>query len=58
MTARFLLLISLLFISFQSTYAQDETTTDTTMIEEVSTDTTMAEENSDDTETSEKIVKL
>ena len=55
MTARFLLLISLLFISFQSTYAQDETTTDTTMIEEVATDTTMAEENSNDTETSEKM---
>ena len=55
MTARFLLLISLLFISFQSTYAQDETTTDTTMIEEVATDTTMAEENADDTETSEKM---
>ena len=55
MTARFLLLISLLFISFQSTYAQDETTTDTTMIEEVATDTTMAEENAEDTETSEKM---
>ena len=55
MTARFLLLISLLFISFQSTYAQDETTTDTTMIEEVATDTTMAEDNSEDTETSEKM---
>ena len=55
MTARFLLLISLLFISFQSTYAQDETTTDTTMIEEVATDTTMAEENSNDTETSKKM---
>ena len=55
MTARFLLLISLLFISFQSTYAQDETTTDTTMIEEVATDTTMAEDNTDDTETSEKM---
>tara|TARA_B100000674_G_scaffold497426_1_gene531171 strand:+ start:1256 stop:2083 length:828 start_codon:yes stop_codon:yes gene_type:complete len=55
MTARFLLLISLLFISFQSTYAQDETTTDTTMIEEVATDTTMAEENAEDTENSEKM---
>tara|TARA_B100001142_G_scaffold330250_1_gene397329 strand:- start:9152 stop:9976 length:825 start_codon:yes stop_codon:yes gene_type:complete len=54
MTARFLLLISLLFISFQSTYAQDETTTDTTMTEEVA-DTTMTDENSDNIEASEEM---
>jgi len=42
MTARFLLLISVLFIGFQTTYAQDDTITDTTM-GETNDDTAMTE---------------
>lgn len=42
MTVRFLLLISVLFISFQMTNAQDEITNDSTINTEMNDDTTMA----------------
>lgn len=53
MTARFLILISILFMSFQLTYSQDETTNDTTMTTEMTDDTTMTMETNDDAEIAE-----
>ena len=57
MTTRFLLLISILFMGYQVTYAQEETTIEDTTITEINDDTTMTADTQEQVEMNDTMVE-